>query len=156
VFALVSDRFQPALNSEVPGRRLNSRVQIFSPEYLGAHAFQKYGVLETFVCLIMFLHKKQVMVPPVTPERAGRRPNQKFDHYIQNSSEKQLNIRMQSQKTADLKKFSHSQVLKLDTSKGVHRSLPHIHLGMSKVCLTNKMEMENLKKKKQIFKNVIS
>jgi hypothetical protein len=34
-FALVSDRFQPAPYSEVPGSRPNSRVQIFPPEYRG-------------------------------------------------------------------------------------------------------------------------
>jgi hypothetical protein len=38
VFALVSDRVQPALNSEVPGSSPIPRVQIFPPEYLGTNA----------------------------------------------------------------------------------------------------------------------
>jgi hypothetical protein len=38
VFALVSDRFQPAPNSEVRGSWPNHRVQIFPPDYLGTYA----------------------------------------------------------------------------------------------------------------------
>jgi hypothetical protein len=54
--------FQPALNSEVPGSRPNSRIQISLPEYLG-----KDIVFRTFVFL-MFQDKNLKVAPPVTPK----------------------------------------------------------------------------------------
>jgi hypothetical protein len=71
VFALVSNRFQPAPNSEVPGSRPNPRVQIFLPEYLGNYALQKDGFFGVFVYLIMFQDKNRVVAPPVTPRGRG-------------------------------------------------------------------------------------
>jgi hypothetical protein len=59
LFALVSDRFQPAPNSEVPESRLHLKVQIFPLEYLGNYALKKDDFFENFVCLIMFQDKNQ-------------------------------------------------------------------------------------------------
>jgi hypothetical protein len=78
VFALVSERFQPTLNSKVPGSKPNPRVQIFPPEYLGTYALEKDGVFGTFVCLIMFQHKNRVVAPPVTPKGRGSGQTQKL------------------------------------------------------------------------------
>jgi hypothetical protein len=73
VFALVSDRFQPAPNSDVTGSRPDPGVQVFPPEDLRTYALKKDCVFGTFVCLIMFQDKNRVVVPPATPRR---QPNQ--------------------------------------------------------------------------------
>jgi hypothetical protein len=71
LFALVSGRFQPAPNYEVPGSRLNPRDKIFLSEYLGTYVLKKDGVHETFVCLIMFQDINRVVAPPVTLKGRG-------------------------------------------------------------------------------------
>jgi hypothetical protein len=74
MFELVFDRFQTAPNSEVPGTSPSPRVRIFSPKYLGTYALLKDGFFGTFVFLIMFRDKNQVVAPPVTPKgRSGGR-----------------------------------------------------------------------------------
>jgi hypothetical protein len=72
VFAILSDRFQPAPYSKVHGSRLNPRVQIFPPDYLGTYALYKDDVFGNFVCLIMFQDKNWVVAPPVIPQNNSR------------------------------------------------------------------------------------
>jgi hypothetical protein len=55
----------------VPGSRPNPRDTILPSEYLGTYALKKDGVLETFVCLIMFQDINRVVEPPVTLKGQG-------------------------------------------------------------------------------------
>jgi hypothetical protein len=85
VFALLSDRFQPTPNLEVPGSRPNPRVQIFPPEYLSVERWFLWNF-----CLFSYVTEQKPGGGATGHAKgAGRRPDPTFDDYTQNSSDLQ-------------------------------------------------------------------
>jgi hypothetical protein len=70
-FVPVLERLRPASKSKVSGSRPNTRVQISNTQYLRTYAFEEGYLFGTFVCLVMFHDKNEVMVQPVTPKERG-------------------------------------------------------------------------------------